>query len=96
MLFNNQAQLLSSACPFPLVVPDDPSAPILFPGVPCQQRCEGHLFTEGELQQVFLIFKIASIFSVLGSGFNLVTWLFFFKAKRDQPLPHYYSPDALS
>ena len=83
--FSNQTNDISCECPFPLVVPDDPLAPTLSPGICCQQQCQGYAFTPSQFSTIFLVLKIVPILSVIGTLFVILTWSCF-KVKRGQPL----------
>jgi len=83
------ASISTCECPFPLVVPDDPNAPTP-EGVCCQQRCEGHMYSEKDFNSIILVQKIVSILSIFGTFFIIATWGTF-KIKRSQPLTFFFA-----
>jgi len=70
-------------CPSPLEVPEDPLSSTIQPGICCQQRCEGHAFSDENYAQIGLAQRVISTLSFILSSFVLATWITA-KSKRSQ------------
>jgi hypothetical protein len=62
-------------CPAPLVVPEDPEAHTIQPGVCCAEVCEGTLFKEEDVNHAINMTKVMSIMSFIGATLLLIAVL---------------------
>jgi len=79
--------LLSLSCPFPLVVPDNPTSPNILPipnvNVSCAIPCPSPVFLDSEWQTVHREILGLSVISFVMCLFMLLTWIIF-PVKRQQ------------
>lgn len=77
-----------AACPFPLVIPEDPT--VVPDAVICSVRCEGTMASVEELDTYNEIINVLNSFGVVAGLFMVLTWGMF-EAKEKQKITFWLS-----
>ena len=85
---------MSQQCPFPLVVPEDPTV-VTFPGSNCSIPCEGTMSSQEEIESFNVIVTIVNSIGFAAGLFMVLTWGLF-QVKEKQKITFWLSFSTLN